>query len=294
MTRLHLQESEGSPLQVAGHGDMECALGGLVILKKNRGFELDNYCRFFHTMDGREKLASFLPRFLGAIVQEKGPPMFYSPTEIFSRPSVKDYRHSAVICLENLIAYYEDPCVVDVKIGKIFFNKLTDAAKVARCTEKSQKRSVEKLGVIVCGASHWPGAREVSEECCSIEDLASVLMRCLDISSDQNILYQRALSLSLVEDMLQQLMEIRSATLPISNEFSFISTSILLAYDKSMPLDTRADRFCRYVSVKLIDFSNCVSKSPHGFCDSRIGYHEGLQNLVDSFKTMHRRISGNT
>ena len=297
---------ETIPLQVAGHGDITYGATHKTILKKNRGFELRNYCEIYNSQSEIHDLSQWTPNFLGFYCENH----FTSPESATRHPSNEEMEFTCEkipeirLCLENVIAEFHEPCVVDIKLGRIFFNRHTNPSKTCRSKLKCSLTSSGKLSLRLCGSSYWPNARKASEHCRSIEQFASVLRKSLGIHGD--VFSWRMSYLALIEHFLELISAMKSTVNKVTSRFSMISTSILLGYDRSLIRSTPTEVQdkeninvlhgfdMKGVTAKIIDFSNCVSIVPHGFSDSTVGYNEGFLNLIASLEVIQSHLTASS
>ncbi|KAJ2891111.1 hypothetical protein GGI21_005949 [Coemansia aciculifera] len=132
-------ETQFQPLehQVAGHGDVQRVGDGKVIAKPLIQREQE----FYEASAQCEKFKAFIPGYYGTLQRE-------GATDGSSVADEERY-----ICMENLTAGYEKPCILDVKIGTRIHDIDASPEKLAKMMRKAQETTTGSLGVRICGMS---------------------------------------------------------------------------------------------------------------------------------------------
>ncbi|KAJ2000919.1 hypothetical protein GGI04_003956 [Coemansia thaxteri] len=123
--------------QVAGHG-------GVLRVKDSRMVAKPLIKReqaFYESSAMWPRFKAFLPVYYGTLEQVG------SVVESDSGETAE----SGYICLENLVDGYENPCIVDIKIGTQLHDVDAPPEKVARMMKKAKATTVGTHGVRVCG-----------------------------------------------------------------------------------------------------------------------------------------------
>ncbi|KAJ2457869.1 hypothetical protein GGF42_002419 [Coemansia sp. RSA 2424] len=117
--------------QVAGHGGVLRVGDGKVVAKPLIQREQE----FYEASALSAKFKAFIPEYYGTLQQE----------------GLSD--GGSYICLENLTAGYEKPCILDVKIGTRIHDIDASPEKLAKMLRKAQASTTGSLGVRICGMS---------------------------------------------------------------------------------------------------------------------------------------------
>ena len=265
---------DDTPLQVAGHRDIIYGSVRSTLMKRVRGFELQNYHEMYTC---RSSILCHLPQFFG-IMDSEGEFHAVGSSRYADLVNSRD----SWICLENLLFEFKNPCVLDVKIGKIRHNRSMDVEKISRSLKKCGESSSSTLGLYICGASHNPQVRVQCNKKLQKFEFARTLESCFDFSDGQISTVSRT---ALFDHIITRLSCIREDLKSIVNTFSFISTSILICYDvHQLGKHQSGEPLGPFVSLKIIDLSNCTQVHPHGYDDSVVGFIAGLSNLISSFQ----------
>ncbi|KAJ1822220.1 hypothetical protein LPJ60_002158 [Coemansia sp. RSA 2675] len=225
--------------QVAGHGGVMRVGDGKVIAKPLIQREQE----FYEASAQCAKFKAFMPEYYGTLQQQVGGAADGNATA--AGPSY--------ICLENLTAGYEKPCIMDVKIGSRIYDIDATPEKAERMLKKAQESTTGSLGVRICGMI-VPGAaeqprdwfRKLTPE--TIRDAFAMYFSAADsmVSAE----YRRFV-------IKQFILEIEDlAAVVRSVETRMYASSLLFVYDASK---------ARY--DQLVSEGQCSSKSDSGDSD---------------------------
>ncbi|KAJ2763697.1 hypothetical protein IWQ56_002822 [Coemansia nantahalensis] len=118
--------------QVAGHGGMLAVEGGEMVIKP--------LCQreqlFYEGAAQWPELRSFMPTYFGKL--HRGGPEDGGDGDEY-------------LCLENVVHGFEQPCIMDVKIGRRTWDLDATEEKRARAMEKVAARTAGTIGLAICG-----------------------------------------------------------------------------------------------------------------------------------------------
>ncbi|KAJ2715626.1 hypothetical protein H4R19_001094 [Coemansia spiralis] len=118
--------------QVAGHDGMLAVDGGEMIIKPlNQREQL-----FYEGAAQSPEFKAFLPVYYGKLCR--------------GGPEGGD-QGGEYVCLENLVHGFEQPCIMDVKIGRRIWDLDATEAKRAHMMELASRRTTGTIGVALCG-----------------------------------------------------------------------------------------------------------------------------------------------
>ncbi|KAJ2392207.1 hypothetical protein GGI05_002731 [Coemansia sp. RSA 2603] len=90
----------------------------------------------------------FIPEYYGTL-QLNGDTAKVDPPDNQTQKSSTD----AYICLENLLYGFENPCIMDVKLGVRLYDVDAPPEKIAKMKIKAKERTVSQIGVMIGGIS---------------------------------------------------------------------------------------------------------------------------------------------
>ncbi|KAJ2160793.1 hypothetical protein GGF46_001981 [Coemansia sp. RSA 552] len=117
--------------QVAGHPGVLVVEGNDMLIKPLNKREQ----QFYEGAMGHADVKSFLPIYYGSLKRDG-----------LEAGETREY-----ICLENLVHGFEQPCVLDLKIGSRLYDVDATEEKRERMALKARSTTSEKLGVVITG-----------------------------------------------------------------------------------------------------------------------------------------------
>jgi len=270
--KVGIQVCEVSPLetQIAGHGSCDDGLSGM--LQHSQGFvlkpvqppprgqrEVDFYTKITSSAaDDDVKMRELTAKFHGV-----------------ENIKMTDGTKSQFLMLENLTFGLSQPCVMDVKIGKITYGLDASDAKIAR-ESKSYPGTKIPFGFSVLGI--------ISNSEQGYKRLTKAFGRALDHSSLHTILdnfldVNHKHAAQLARCFLVKLIEVYEF-FSVQTSYHVFASSILFAYDYSN-LDSIDWATTNPVRISLIDFAHIFPGN--GVIDDN--YLFGLRNLIKLFET---------
>eukprot|EP00010_Vexillifera_abyssalis_P002052 CAMPEP_0201551890 /NCGR_PEP_ID=MMETSP0173_2-20130828/12120_1 /ASSEMBLY_ACC=CAM_ASM_000268 /TAXON_ID=218659 /ORGANISM="Vexillifera sp., Strain DIVA3 564/2" /LENGTH=265 /DNA_ID=CAMNT_0047962249 /DNA_START=29 /DNA_END=823 /DNA_ORIENTATION=+ len=237
--------NEKSSNQVGGHAGAFKSKGDGVIQKKANDRELEFYTK---TLPKHPALQELVPKFHG----------------IENNDGI-DY-----VSMEDLTFGFEQPCVLDVKLGTTSVDQTCSAAKIERINKKDQESTTAKIGMRITGMKvvrkngevikrdkEW--GRTVTEE--GTFDALKVFFY-----DGERIRHE------LLKDLLVDLKKIRTY-MCAQTDLQFISSSVLMVYD--------AADLTKPVRTRMIDFAHVW---PTKQFDE--GYILGIRKLIGYLEVM--------
>ncbi|KAJ2741297.1 hypothetical protein GGI20_005286 [Coemansia sp. BCRC 34301] len=279
-TQLQLLEH-----QVAGHGGVMRVGDGKVVAKPLIQREQE----FYEASIRCAKFKAFIPEYYGTLQQEGVP-------DSSSAAGAGSY-----ICLENLTAGYERPCILDVKIGKRLYDIDASPEKLARMAKKAQESTIGLLGVHISGMS-VAGVTSPARDWLRKLTVETIKGAFAMYFSGAESLVSAEYRRFVIEQFIQEVEEL--AVVIKSVETRMYSSSLLFVYDASK---TRHEQFVSrgkcgsdkgstdsdgdddddddssdgLLDVKAIDFAHSHWVPGQG-CDEL--YLDGLENLAEIFR----------
>ncbi|KAG6861775.1 hypothetical protein C0995_012279 [Termitomyces sp. Mi166 len=130
------------PFRVLGHAGMRTTLDGSLIIKPAFLAEL----RFYETLMKDPYIAPmrpFIPKFLGTLPENSGSGDEAARLDGILVPPGR----TESLILENLCNAFSKPNILDVKLGTVFYDDMTDPAKVLRMQKTSRETTSLRTGV---------------------------------------------------------------------------------------------------------------------------------------------------
>ncbi|KAJ1840452.1 Elongator subunit elp4, partial [Coemansia sp. RSA 2703] len=104
--------------------------------------------RFYEGAIDHPMFKPFIPEYYGTL-QLNGDTAKVDPPDNQTQKSSTD----AYICLENLLYGFENPCIMDVKLGVRLYDVDAPPEKIAKMKIKAKERTVSQIGVMIGGIS---------------------------------------------------------------------------------------------------------------------------------------------
>ncbi|KAJ2787082.1 hypothetical protein GGI15_001015 [Coemansia interrupta] len=130
--------------QVAGHGKILRAQDDRMVFKPLNEREH----QFYEGAIDHPLFRPFIPDYYGTL-QLNGNADERVATDNQARKSSADL----YICLENLLYGFENPCIMDVKLGVRLYDIDATPEKIAKMKAKAKERTVSQIGVMIGGIS---------------------------------------------------------------------------------------------------------------------------------------------
>jgi hypothetical protein len=249
-----LVETQGFS-QMGGHGDLELCFSDKnyilkpLLRKDSRGkwqcnvFERDFYLRASCIMEG------MIPRFHALEIRRLD-----KPVSVLIKGKVRTIPEMQLLELENLTSGFDNPNIMDLKVGFKHWNAYCSQEKVARKKEKANRSTVGTLGLKLCGMEYTNGdgwriehgkkfyKKEHYNSGVPIDKVSEFATRYLAEFFQSDVVLINS-CVSKLEEFRKRLKEIKLIRL--------YSSSLLFIYDKTGKIDLR-----------IIDFSRSIFISP--------------------------------
>ncbi|KAJ2888374.1 hypothetical protein FB639_000679 [Coemansia asiatica] len=196
---------------------------------------------FYEEASNHPLLKSFIPQFYGTLKLNRDAS---SSNEILEEPG-------SFICLENLVCGFENPCIMDIKIGTRTHDIDATPEKTARMEAKAKQRTTCRLGLTVLGMSR-PGmpalkidwADKLTTESVVSEALAPFFAPAESAVSPE---YRRFI----INQFIAEIKEYRDVIR--SSETRMFSSSLLFVYD------TSKSRYAAFLQKSVPEKSGMIS-----------------------------------
>lgn len=248
--------------QVAGHQASNGMMGPLVddsglffkpLQKDDRGSkEVAFYKSFSSNTEVPDKIRTFFPAFHGT-------------RDIPASDGSGLHPH---LVLEDLISNYENPSIVDIKIGSRTWYPQASEEYIQRCFKKDRQTSSLALGFRLSGlqihvsqkAGYWKPERKFLQNS-SAEKVKIILKKFVssNVSADSDVDDLDCVFAPSVyggsNGILAQLLELKT-WFEDQKMYHLYSSSVLMVYDKESILETKSK-----AAIKLVDFAHVVDSN---------------------------------
>ncbi|MFD1313316.1 inositol polyphosphate kinase family protein [Streptomyces kaempferi] len=256
---------------VGGHGGISVRADGLVLQKRTNATECVFYERVHKSGDS-----------LGVVI-----PKSFSVEDVVALevdlPSGKDSpaRESELdgirseIFIENMVADFGDPFLLDIKIGESTASK-SELRRHLGARDAWLKKKKSKIADVVSGSS-LRGWRVVGRT--GIQDGRGMT----GINSINHLKEFITSACGTAVDIVRELHGVRAAV--VESSYAFIASSVLIAVDRSLDVANRTPR------VKLVDFAHAFTMADLGFDQFqkyRLQFLKGIDNLIAEIRAIDK------
>ncbi|KAJ1835920.1 hypothetical protein LPJ63_000715 [Coemansia sp. RSA 2711] len=229
--------------QVAGHPGVLVVEGNDMIIKPLNQREK----QFYEGASPHPGFKSFMPVYYGTL-QRAAPDG--------DAASVSEY-----ICLENLVHGFDDPCVIDIKIGSRLHDIDATDEKRKRMEEKAERTTSKRLGITIVGMKlHGQSVKE-RDWCRDLteETIVDAIAHYFSAAAESvSAGYRDYLVWQFITEATEYLEEIEQA------EVRMYSSSLLLVYDANK---------AKYERLFPVDGDG--NRKTRGFADRDCGSDDG-------------------
>lgn len=206
----------------------------------------------------------------------------------------RDYEKVDFLCLEDLTAHCQRPCIIDIKIGQVTYDPMAIKEKVIE--ESSKYRRLREFGFRILGMKLED---EMKDKCFgksleTTEQIREALDSFFGPLQENNF---KSAALSQILNRLDDLMNwFENKNI---NQLQFFSSSLLIVYDSHIPnelelVEKGQDAVSESVRVNMIDFAHVfhvhdpvIDEGTCGVLDNN--YIFGLKKLRDFFSYLNQR-----
>lgn len=267
--------------RIAGHEGILTNEEGIILKPLN-----DKELKFYQQCPSN--LKPFLPAFYGTLKKANQQEM-----QVLSDTNNQG-EHVEYLCLENIVLNYQQPNILDVKLGYKLYDKEADKAKRDRMINKSNNTTTKDLGVRVCGFQSYDyvdgkSVKSDQQKCreLTVDTVKDVFRQFIPLDIDKDT---RKLILDGIINEIQYLnselllteVSLRSASLLIVFESNIDRLKLLFQSEDQLPNSKEED--CYPIDVRLIDFA-------HSHFETGIGtdheFTKSLSNLISLFENLY-------
>ncbi|XP_028757967.1 inositol polyphosphate multikinase beta isoform X2 [Neltuma alba] len=245
--------------QVAGHLAEEGHLGPLVddcgcfykpLQSGNRGSQ---EVEFYESLYSDARIPDHIRRYF---------PVFYGTKKVYASDGSGLHPH---LVLQNLVSSYENPSIIDIKIGSRTWYPQASEDYIRKSVEKDQTSSSLLLGFRISGlkafvskdSGFWKPKRKLLQTLAA-EDVKLVLKKFVSSNAPENHDVQPDCFFASEvyggsSGILAQLLELK-AWFEVQTIFHFYASSALIVFDKESVLKGKSSG----AAVKLVDFAHVV------------------------------------
>ncbi|XP_038877972.1 inositol polyphosphate multikinase beta-like [Benincasa hispida] len=248
--------------QVAGHQASDGSMGPLVddsglffkpLQKDERG---SKEVAFYKSLSSNTKVPDNIRAFF---------PAFHGTQDIPASDGSGLHPH---LVLQDLISNYQNPSIVDIKIGSRTWYPQASEEYIQRCFKKDRETSSLALGFRLSGlqihvsqkAGYWKPGRKFLQNS-SAEKVKIILKKFVssNASADSDVDDLDCVFASSIyggaNGILAQLLELKT-WFEDQKFYHFYSSSVLMVYDKESMLETKSN-----AAIKLVDFAHVVDSN---------------------------------
>lgn len=193
------------------------------------------------------------------------------------------------LCLEDLTAHCKQPCILDVKIGKITYDPMSVREKILE--QSSKYNTLHNFGFHILGMKIGSEIRDKQffRKLETETNIHSALELFLEPLAKTSFKLMVTSSIMKRLEYILNWFETRNI-----NQLKFFSSSLLIVYDSQISPSATIEQVSGSIRVSMIDFAHVF----HFHSDNRTKSHNekddnsiyGLTRLTKVFNTIHQRL----
>lgn len=196
------------------------------------------------------------------------------------------------LCLEDLTAHCAQPCILDVKIGKITYDPMSVKEKILEQSSKYDQSS--NCGFHILGMKI--GSEMKNKQFCRGLETERKIQSALELFFEPltEISYKLATLNNIIQRLEYILNWFESRNI---DQLKFFSSSLLIVYDSHVNSSTTTEHISDAVRVSMIDFAHVFhhhsNKKVEGQTNEKDdNFLYGLTRLTKLFTTIYHRLQG--